>query len=245
MAKQNGQARTRKLTSCSLRTFSSEGQNLQDCRCAALNYRPPLEPDANGPTGWPDRVRIGTNFDVLWCCNNMFPDQGLERLLGLVQSLNRKIADIDRLGMLDASVLGEEVHPQTFNTLRRIRQEDDAVIEEEEQLTGIGQQRGTTEQQLRAFLDTGGREAVENLPDGIHSGIQRNGARGLFFYFRSNRGDKEQSFWRYYDLKTNNILDNRHVLATLIACTPDTPRVVDTEIYRQGFRDLQGASLST
>ena len=108
------------------------------------------------------------------------------------------------------------------------------MIEEEEQFTELASSE-VLMQQLRAFLDTGGREVVENLPDGIHSGIQRNGARGLFFYFRTNRGDKEQSFWRYYDLKTNNILDNRHVLATLIACSPDTPRVVDTEIYGQVF----------
>jgi len=209
----------------------SEGQNLQDCGYL-LNY------DLHwNPTRMVQRAgridRIGTDFDVLWVYN-MFPDQGLERLLGLVQSLNRKIADIDRLGMLDASVLGEEVHPQTFNTLRRIRQEDDTVIEEEEQFTELASSEVLL-QQLRAFLDIGGREALENLPDGIHSGLQRNGARGLFFYFRSKKGNNEQSFWRYYDLKTNNILDNRHVLANLIACSPDTPRVVDTGIYKEVF----------
>jgi len=37
----------------------------------------------------------------------MFPDAGLERLLRLVESLSRKISDIDRIGFLDASVLGE------------------------------------------------------------------------------------------------------------------------------------------
>jgi len=209
----------------------SEGQNLQDCGYL-LNY------DLHwNPTRMVQRAgridRIGTDFDVLWVYN-MFPDQGLERLLGLVQSLNRKIADIDRLGMLDASVLGEEVHPQTLNTLKRIRQEDDSVIEEEEQFTELASSEVLL-QQLRAFLDIGGREVLDSLPDGIHSGLQRNGARGLFFYFRSNKGDKGQSFWRYYDLKTNNILDNRHVLANLIACSPDTPRVVDPGIYKEVF----------
>jgi hypothetical protein len=48
---------------------------------------------------------LGTNFDVPWIYNR-FPDRGLERLLNLVDSLSRKIADIDRLGMLDASLLG-------------------------------------------------------------------------------------------------------------------------------------------
>ena len=86
----------------------SEGQNLQDCGYL-INY------DLHwNPTRMVQRAgridRIGTDFDVLWIYN-MFPDQGLERLLGLVEVLSRKIADIDRLGMLDASVLGEEVHP--------------------------------------------------------------------------------------------------------------------------------------
>src|SRR6202162_744773 len=95
----------------------SEGQNLQDCGYL-LNY------DLHwNPTRMVQRAgridRIGTEFDTLWIYN-MFPDEGLERLLGLVDSLSRKIANIDRAGFLDASVLGETVHPQDFNTLRRI-----------------------------------------------------------------------------------------------------------------------------
>ena len=62
----------------------------------------------------------------------MFPEAGLERLLGLVESLNHKITDIDRTGFLDALVLGETVHPKNFNTLRRIMDEDGTVIEEQE-----------------------------------------------------------------------------------------------------------------
>ncbi|MBV8055288.1 MAG: hypothetical protein JO071_08630, partial [Deltaproteobacteria bacterium] len=42
-------------------------------------------------------------------------------LLRLVESLSEKIAAIDVTGFLDASILGEAVHPRNFNTLRRIR----------------------------------------------------------------------------------------------------------------------------
>jgi len=80
--------------------------------------------------------RIGTDFAVLRIYN-MFPDRGVDRLLGLVDSLPRKIATIDRLGMLDASVLGEEVHPQTFNSLKRIREEDDSAMEEKKSLRNL------------------------------------------------------------------------------------------------------------
>ena len=209
----------------------SEGQNLQDCGYL-LNY------DLHwNPTRMVQRAgridRIGTEFDVLWIYN-MFPDRGLERLLGLVDSLSRKIADIDRLGMLDASVLGEEVHPQTFNSLKRIREEDNTIIEEEEQFTELASSEILL-QQLRSFLDGGGREALEKLPDGIHSGLHRTGARGVFWYFRGKNGSAGQDFWKYYDLKTNSILDNRHVIATLISCGFDTPRIVDPEIYKSIF----------
>src|SRR4030095_9351417 len=107
----------------------SEGQNLQDCGIL-INY------DLHwNPTRMVQRAgridRIGTEFETLWIYN-MFPDAGLERLLRLVESLTRKIDAIDRSGFLDASILGEIVHPRNFNTLRRISDEDGSVIEEQE-----------------------------------------------------------------------------------------------------------------
>ena len=81
----------------------SEGQNLQDSGIL-VNY------DLHwNPTRMVQRAgridRIGSEHETLWVYN-MFPDAGLERLLGLVESLNRKITDIDRSGFLDSSVLG-------------------------------------------------------------------------------------------------------------------------------------------
>ncbi len=213
----------------------SEGQNLQDCGYL-VNY------DLHwNPTRMVQRAgridRIGTDFDTLWIYN-MFPDEGLEKLLGLVESLSRKIADIDRAGFLDASVLGETVHPQNFNTLRRIRDEDGSVIDEEEQFTELASSEFLT-QQLRALLDAGGREMLESLPDGIHSGLAKVGAKGVFFYFQAETSPGgKQHFWKYFDLKDQRIIDNRYILANLIACNTDTPRVVDPEVFSSVF-DLQ------
>lgn len=36
--------------------------------------------------------------------------------------------------------------------------------------------------------------------------------------------DARQHFWRYYDLSTKKITDNCFTIASLIACSPDTPR---------------------
>jgi hypothetical protein len=152
--------------------------------------------------------------------------------LGLVESLARKIASIDRAGFLDASVLGETVHPRNFNTLRRIRDEDGAVIEEEEQFTELVSNE-FLQQQLRAFLDAQGREWLDAMPDGIHSGLAKAGAKGVFFYFRADTEKGKHHFWRYYDLNTGRITDNRYLIANLIACQPDTPRVLgDYDIFK-------------
>lgn len=213
----------------------SEGQNLQDCGYL-LNY------DLHwNPTRMVQRAgridRIGTEFDTLWIYN-MFPDEGLEKLLGLVESLSRKIDGINQTGFLDSSILGETVNPRNFNTLRRIRDEDGAVIEEEEKFTELVSNEFLL-QSLRNLLNTEGREMLEELPDGIHSGLVRPGNRGVFFYFqgRPESGDRLH-FWKYYDLKTNKIIDNRFIIANLIACERDTLRVVDPGMFSEVF-DVQ------
>jgi len=208
----------------------SEGQNLQDCGIL-VNY------DLHwNPTRMVQRAgridRIGSQFPTLWIYN-MFPDEGLERLLRLVESLSRKISDIDRTGFLDASVLGEVVHPQNFNTLRRIMEEDGRVIEEQEQFAELASNEFLM-QQLRELLESGAKTMLEELPDGIHSGLARKEDKGIFFYFTasSEKGEGRRHFWRYYDFNSGRILDNRFLITNLIACSPDTPRVVgDVNVF--------------
>jgi hypothetical protein len=215
----------------------SEGQNLQDCG-VLINY------DLHwNPTRMVQRAgridRIGTSFDILWALN-MFPDEGLEKLLGLVESLSQKIASIDRSGFLDASVLGEIVHPQNFNTLRRIEEEDGKVVEEQEQFVELVSSEFLL-QNLKSLLDGGMRNMLEDLPDGIHSGLVRQGAKGIFFYFtaqdkkRDKSGPKStrQHYWRYIDLSEDwrggRVEDNRYVITNLIQCQSDTLRFVPAD----------------
>jgi superfamily II DNA or RNA helicase len=225
----------------------SEGQNLQDCGIL-INY------DLHwNPTRMVQRAgridRIGTTFDTL-LINNMFPDDGLEKLLGLVQSLAEKIANIDQSGLLDASVLGEVVHPRNFNTLRRIEAEDGKVVEEQEQFVELVSSEYML-QVLKGLLDDQQRTMLEDLPDGIHSGLAKSGAKGVFFYFLAedkkakrrrnktttdhepqtgNGSTGRRHYWRYIDLaedpKGSKIEDNRYLITNLIQCQPDTPRVV-------------------
>lgn len=209
----------------------SEGHNLQDCG-HLVNY------DLHwNPTRMVQRAgridRIGSAFDTLWLYN-MFPDEGLERLLRLVESLSAKIVGIDRAGFHDASILGEIPHPTNFNTLRRIRDEDGSVVQEEEQFIELAGSEALS-QQLRTFLESGGREVLDELPDGIHSGLARAGAKGVFFYFRAGDEAEAQHFWRYVDLREDRVLDNRQVIASYIACQKDTPRVIDPLLWSRVF----------
>jgi superfamily II DNA or RNA helicase len=203
----------------------SEGQNLQDAG-VMVNY------DLHwNPTRMVQRAgridRLGSLFEELWIYN-MFPDEGLERLLGLVQTLTTKIEAINQTGFLDASILGEAVHPRNFNTLRRIREEDNTVIEEQESFAELASSEALLRELQQGLADEQARRWLEDLPDGIHSGLHRPNERGVFFYFTAPARGRQgrQHFWRYYDVQTGRILDNRLVIANLIQCQPDTPRVI-------------------
>jgi len=206
----------------------SEGQNLQDCGILVnydLHWNPMRMVQRAGRID-----RIGSQHKTLWIYN-MFPDEGLEKLLGIVQRLESKAEAINSAGFMDAPIFeGQTVTPQNFNTLRRIRDEDGSVIEEQEQFNELASNEAML-QLLRSFLESGGRELIEKLPDGIHSGLVRPGNRGIFFCFTAPgpRGEGRQHFWRYYDLATHKIIDNRFLIANLIACSPDTQRVVGSE----------------
>jgi hypothetical protein len=199
----------------------SEGQNLQDCGYL-INY------DLHwNPTRMVQRAgridRLGSTFETLTIFN-LFPDRALEALLGLVKSLTSKIDVINQTGFLDASVLGEVVTPRDFNTLRRIADEDNSVIEEQESFLELASSEVLLAQ-LQKVLATEAQRWLTDLDDGIHSGLERREARGMFFYFTAPHSEQGRShFWRYYDIERNRIIDNRYQIMQLIACSPETPR---------------------
>ena len=198
----------------------SEGQNLQDCGYL-INY------DLHwNPTRMVQRAgridRLGSSFDTLRIYN-MFPERALEELLGLVRSLTAKIEVINQTGFLDASVLGEVVTPRDFNTLKRIADEDNSVIEEQESFLELASSEVLLAE-LQKVLSTDAQRWLTDLDDGIHSGLERRDTKGMFFYFTAPRDSGRAHFWRYYDLDTRKIVDNRYRIMQMIACSPDTPR---------------------
>lgn len=198
----------------------SEGQNLQDCGFL-INY------DLHwNPTRMVQRAgridRLGSSFRDL-SIYNMFPERALEELLGLVSSLTAKIDVINQSGFLDASVLGEVVTPRDFNTLKRIAEEDNAIIEEQESFLELASSEALLAE-LQRVLSTDAQRWLTDLDDGIHSGLERRDSKGMFFYFAAPREGGRAHFWRYYDFATRKIIDNRYQIMQIIACGPDTPR---------------------
>ena len=199
----------------------SEGQNLQDAGYL-VNY------DLHwNPTRMVQRAgridRLGSPFPVLTIVN-MFPERELEMLLGLVERLTSKIDVINQVGFLDASVLGEVVTPRDFNTIRRIAAEDNSVVEEQESFLELASSEGMMAE-LQKVLATEAARWLSDLDDGIHSGLQRGGLQGIFFYFTAPHPETGRThFWRYYDLRRREIIDNRYQIMQIIACSPETPR---------------------
>ncbi len=199
----------------------SEGQNLQDCGYL-INY------DLHwNPTRMVQRAgridRLGSPYELL-SIFNLFPERALEELLGLVRSLTSKIEVINQTGFLDASVLGEVVTPRDFNTLRRIADEDNSVIEEQESFLELASSEALLAE-LQKVLATEAQRWLTDLDDGIHSGLERGHTRGIFFYFTAQHPQQGKShFWRYYDIDRRQIIDNRYQIMQIIACNPETPR---------------------
>jgi hypothetical protein len=146
--------------------------------------------------------RIGTPHAEIGIYNK-FPEEELEALLHLIERLTSRIATIDSFGLLDASILGEVVHPRTFNTLRRIRAEDGAVLDEEEARAELAGPELLLKH-LKEVLNREASESIADLPHGIHSGLRRAKCYGMFFYFQAPRtsGEGKRHFWRYIDARS-------------------------------------------
>ena len=202
----------------------SEGQNLQDCGVLInydLTWNPVRLVQRSGRID-----RLGSPHDQIDICN-MFPEDELEELLRLVERLQDRLSQIDDLGLLDASVLGEVVHPRTFNTLRRVREEDGTVLDEEEARAELAGPEVLLKQ-LKELMGREGAEQIVDLPNGIHSGLRRTKCNGMFFYFQALRpsGEGVRHFWHYIDADTHQITDNRFRVAQIITCQQDEPRYI-------------------
>jgi hypothetical protein len=95
--------------------------------------------------------------------------------------------------------------------------------------------------QLAGFLKASGAEALKGLPDGIPSGMHRLPYRGVFLYYQQRGGPPAQTehFWRYVDVASGRVEDNRLAIAEMIRCPVHEPRVVDPALKADIHRIME------
>ena len=179
----------------------SEAINLQDSP-AVLNYDFPWNPmKLVQRAGRIDR--IGSLHERI-SIYDVFPNTGLDTLLGLMQRLMGKIAQAHRSVGLEWSLLGEAPVPVDFAvTLERVRRGDQKVLVDIEKkmegLVGLDPQ-----EQLIAILQTLSKEEIERIPDGAGSlttlPVGTKGRYpGFFVAYRKRRPDGSvDRIWRFY-----------------------------------------------
>lgn len=183
----------------------SEGQNLQDAGILVnydLHWNPVRMIQRAGRID-----RLGTDYEHL-LIYNCFPEEGLEKLLGLVKRLQERIATIDREVGLDGSVLGEVISDKSLEELRRLKQADTdaekmAILEELERsadIISLDEMRFP----LWEFITQKSREIIEEIPMGIQS-TRLDQPKGIFLAFSA----KERTIWHFYPRINGSILTDR------------------------------------
>lgn len=208
----------------------SEGQNLQKAK-HLINY------DLHwNPTRMIQRAgridRIGTPHNTI-VIHNFFPSDELEELLKLVQVLEDKISDIDDAVGMDQKVLDEDINPKVFgttssldgDTLKRIRENDNSVIDELSEDT-LGGGEGFW-QPIKRYMDDKAREELEKIPNGIYSGHKED-ARGIFFYYQYG---EDFHYWYFCDLENNQLIENKSEILDIISADKETERKIPDELF--------------
>lgn len=198
----------------------SEGQNLQDAG-VVLNYDLHWNPvRLIQRAGRVDR--IGSTYPEIDLFN-VFPEEELESLLGLVRRLTQRIAQIDQTVGLDASVLGEIVSERSLEQLRRLHRNDQQVLSDLERQAELV----STEDMkfpLMAYIQQIGESAVRDISLGIHSGkhyMARDSRPGWFIAFTA----RDRHLWRFYPDDGSEPERQLRVIYPMITCTGTETRV--------------------
>lgn len=207
----------------------SEGQNLQKAKTVTnydLHWNPVRMIQRAGRID-----RIGSPFKKI-TIYNFYPEDELEALLYLVETLQRKIMAINDNVGLDASVLGEQISPKVFGIIRDLKSEDEKTQDKTMELLEA-EQFGGGELFFQPLKDFGLEKLpafANSLPHGIQSGLKR-GYRGIFFYFQYA---DEYHFWYLYDLVDKTFRTNKTEILDFIACKENEPRVIpdDIDVYK-------------
>ncbi len=183
----------------------SEGQNLQDAQYLVnydLHWNPVRMIQRAGRID-----RLFSPHDRIYIYNIM-PERELESLLKLVSRLADKVASIEEMVGLDASVLGEQIENKTFDKLMKLAAggaQAEQVYREGEQAQGLDAAFAELNAYVQMVKDLG-TEDIQEVPDGIYS-VRQGDEAGVFIMLRMPEETTGQVYWRFYpfDRPTNGL----------------------------------------
>jgi len=111
-----------------------------------------------------------------------------------------------------------------FGIIRRIKGKHTKIFDELDMMTFGGGEKFY--QPIKDFIRRQGLEElkkIEDIPFGIHSGLERGELRGIFFYYKYS---EMFHFWYLYDFDSGSILSNKTEIINFISCNPDEKRVI-------------------
>lgn len=215
----------------------SEGQNLQDAQYL-INYDLHWNPVRMiQRAGRIDRLFSPHENIFIY---NLMPERELEALLRLVGRLAVKVASIEDMVGLDASVLGEQIEQKNFDQLMKLAAggvKADEVYREGERSQGLEDAFAELNKYIGMVKDLG-TEDVRDVPDGVYS-IRIGPQAGVFVMLRMPEALSGQVYWRFYPFGGTQPLRTAGSVIPLVEATRDEERQELSE-DRNPFAFLQG-----
>ncbi|MEU9742530.1 helicase-related protein [Micromonospora chersina] len=227
----------------------AEGVNLQQAR-HIINYDLPWNPmrlvQRHGRID-----RIGSpHREVFMRC--FFPDEDLDRLLGLEERLQRKLKQAAAAVGIGHVLPGvdpvERVIAETRERIEQIRREEAALFDDNGNAALSGEEY--RRKLANAFQQRSTRERVLALPWGSGTGMIRDGAEPGFV-FCARIGDHPKPWYRYVPLNPDLTVQHvpagdgtqiPYVVDDTLAClahadprSPETPACLTEAVYQAAF----------
>lgn len=201
----------------------SEGQNLQDAQYLVnydLHWNPVRMIQRAGRI---DRL-FSPHENVYFY--NLMPERELESLLKLVGRLSTKVASIEDMVGLDASVLGEQIEAKAFDQIMQLAaggEKAEAVYREGEQAQGLDLAFAELQRYVSLVKDLG-TEEVREVPDGVYS-IRLGTRAGVFIMLRMPEELSGQVYWRFYPLTESQARTTASEVLSLIEAIREDQRL--------------------
>jgi superfamily II DNA or RNA helicase len=208
----------------------AEGHNLQEAQ-AVVNFDLHWNPQvAVQRAGRIDRLNSPHKLVTIL---SFLPEEGLERHLGLIRSLDRRFQLIHHLGLGDEPVVGLKGDKVTvsFEQMRRLYGDDVSILDEIERSWTLGS-TDFMRAPLEAFINRHGLEKLASIPLGVQSvkALPTKGWKhgpGVFVALQLGTDSSKECLWRFYPRVGGEwgdpVLDEMELFRA-IACGEGEPR---------------------